>query len=542
MHDRIKKVCDTFSKSRFEIGTNIDEKIEMTEKQILENKKILDTTRSERINTLKNMVSQMGESGFSALEFQKWYVAREKLLYQTLSKLEVKNSLMRGLCWCPTKKVPEITKIIQEQNKMKSANATFKKVQNHTLTPPTYVQTNDFTAMFQEIVSTYGVPSYQEVNPAFFTTVTFPFLFGVMFGDICHGAVLLCIGLLLCFYSDTLVKSKSLFGSLIKIRYLVLLMGIFAIFCGFIYNDFAGLGLNFFKSCYYPKYVTDDSIKIEKVPKCVYPFGIDPFWKYSSRELQFENSFKMKLSIVIGVAHMFMGVCLKLVNSLFFKKTLDVFFEFLPQAIFLLAMFGYMDLLIIMKWATNYDADTSKAPNIITAIINMFIGFGKTTDLVFEAQSKINFVLLGLIVICIPLMLLPKPFLLKSQFIKREAEKELKSPRSPKSPKKQLTKGESEVSDSAYIEEIASSGFKNSVIILQPKDEEFNFSEAFVHQLIETIEYALGTISNTASYLRLWALSLAHAELSEVFMDYAIITIVDFHFPSFITTPMVFSL
>ncbi len=78
-------------------------------------------------------------------------------------------------------------------------------------TRPTYFKTNEFTWAFQEIVNTYGIPRYQEINPGLFTIITFPFLFGVMFGDIAHGFVLLCLGLYLTIFSESIKKDKQNF-------------------------------------------------------------------------------------------------------------------------------------------------------------------------------------------------------------------------------------------------------------------------------------------------------------------------------------------
>lgn len=77
---------------------------------------------------------------------------------------------------------------------------------------------------------------------------TFPFLFGLMFGDMGHGAIILAFGLILTFFHDRL--KKSAFGLFGPGRYLLVLLGINAVFCGIIYNEFFALRTNILGSCY----------------------------------------------------------------------------------------------------------------------------------------------------------------------------------------------------------------------------------------------------------------------------------------------------
>lgn len=157
-------------------------------------------------------------------------------------------------------------------------------------------RTTEFALPFQQIVDTYGVPNYKEANPALFTCVTFPFLFGVMFGDVFHGSLLLGFALWV-YYAG---NNKNSFAAIAyPMRHFLLLMGFFSTFCGLCYNDYTSVALYMFgHSCFE---FTPNSREASLKPDCVYPIGVDPSWYLSMQELTFMNSLKMKISVIFGV-------------------------------------------------------------------------------------------------------------------------------------------------------------------------------------------------------------------------------------------------
>ena len=128
----------------------------------------------------------------------------------------------------------------------------------------------------------------------------------------------------------------------------------------------------------------------------------------------------MKLSVILGVLQMGLGVCMKALNAGFFKNKTDFYFEFLPQIILLFSLFGYMDWMIIAKWITDFTGREHEAPPIISTMIDMFLNGGVVPEgnssIIGSASTQqglsVFFLLVSLI--CAPLMLFPKPFILKS--------------------------------------------------------------------------------------------------------------------------------
>lgn len=170
-------------------------------------------------------------------------MAKEKAIYTTMNNMKQGVNTYIGYFWSPTAEEDTIRASLRQ-----FPTTDFQRYENHSIKPPTFIKTNEFTAMFQEIVNTYGIPMFQEINPAIFAIVTFPFLFGVMFGDIGHGFLLLLAGIILCLINPKLKNTGAeAFG---QIRYLILLMGFFAFFNGWIYNEFFAIPTRVFDSCY----------------------------------------------------------------------------------------------------------------------------------------------------------------------------------------------------------------------------------------------------------------------------------------------------
>jgi len=477
---------------------------------------------AELMNPLE--VGARASSGNSKIEDYRLFCVQEQSTYAIMNYFET-GMTMRCQIWYPEDEAEALNEVLFGVDAKVQAFFVPEKELPAGVEPPTYVQTNDFLEPWQDVVDTYGIPNYKTVNPAVITSVTFPFIFGMMYGDIGHGTLLFLAGVFMIIKGPSLKYSAPIINYM---RYMLTSMGFFAIFAGFMYNDLFGMvslplfesrwdSSNNFAKGFNDKNVAEKSDWSEPFSSGPYPFGLDPAWGRASNELLFVNNLKMKLSVLIGVMQMMLGVGLRFCNALHDNNTVDLFFECVPMLIFMVCFFGYMDFMIVYKWThwigghdgglgswTNANGTMGAgASNGPPGIINSLICMGMQQEdkqPLYEGAIGTEFILFLLTAISVPWILAPKPIIQKIQNDRKKyAAKHSKKHHST------AVKAED-----VEVAEEASGGHGHG-------HGEFQFGEVMIHQIIETIEYVLGTVSHTASYLRVWALSLAHQQLSLVF-------------------------
>ena len=514
---KLLMICDVLFASKYNPPEDNNRKNVLTQLEltIKEKKEYLIQAEGSIKNFLREICGNEDKPG--RLSLYKLYTKKENMIYTNLNKCIMRENFIDGEVWVLSKFKDMLISILNSgvsKDESKSLGTFIDIYDDNLIIKPTYIFSNDFLYPFQLIVNTYGIPRYREINPAYFNIVTFPFLFGVMFGDIGHGTIIFGFSLYLIFNEMKIRKDKqSIFKYLIKFRYFLLLLGLCSIYCGLLYNEFLSIPIPIFKSCYY-KLENGDYAKKKD---CVYPIGMDPKWFISDNELQFFNSFKMKFSVIFGVFHMIFGICLKGLNDLNFNDCLSFVFEFIPQLIFMTLLFGYMIILIFTKWNTDYSNDYSKAPSIITQLINILIKKGSVDDNPLwgsksnngkYTQENFHTFIIVVLIILIPIMIFPKPFLEYKKY-------------------KRLKRGSNRLhlvgnDDNNVIDN--NNNINNDLVVHVSQIkveglEQKQFIDFFINQIISIIEFVLSTVSNTASYLRLWALSLAHVQLTQVFFE-----------------------
>lgn len=563
---KLKRICDAFSAHRYSLPDMDD--AGSVDKMLTENAQELVDSRTV---LLKNQDTRFRLCQLLAKHTERWtwIVLREKAVYHSLNMFKADvQGMLRGEGWVIAESTDAVRQAVERahSNMDMAMPSLVDLVPQPWPTPPTHFITNKFTYGYQEFVNTYGIPRYREANPALFTAATFPFLFGVMYGDIGHGLFLFCAGCYLLWNEKANENAKlgELGDGMHSGRYMIVMMGFFAVYAGFMYNDAFSLGLNLFGTRY--KFEGQDSGTVEEGDvayqtfsygsgESVYPFGLDPIWHVTSNELLFFNSFKMKLSVIFGIIQMFCGTCLKGANAVYFGERLDFLFEFLPMVAFASSMFVYMVILIVLKWCINWNSrmlsatcvdpngagwgasnyvgtwkqcdgavdgwdgtctpwgmsctgyddtatkcplnyggsgDGCQPPNLITTLINIALNPGVVDEPLYAGQGPIQNILLLIAFVSVPILLLAKPYYL------------------------------SQKTHSPVVHH--SDDLENGHDEDDHEDDDHGFGEIVIHQAIETIEFVLGMVSNTASYLRLWALSLAHSELATVFWEKAMLS------------------
>ena len=206
--------------------------------------------------------------------------------------------------------------------------------------PPTRISNNRFVRPFEEVTKLYGLPHYGEVDPTPIMAISFPILFGLMFGDLGHGLILMIGG----FVVGMLVKKNQ---GIKNLAYILAMCGLAATIAGALFGEVFGKDL------------------------------IPALW---FRPFQVTNVFGfLVFALIVGVIQIFSGLILEMVNFTLKHDLIDAVLTSIPKMAFYL---GGVYLVVIYK--LNF-AKWFSGPVLLLIVPFIFVTFAKP---IYMAATK----------------------------------------------------------------------------------------------------------------------------------------------------------
>ncbi len=283
----IEKILNTHHGEIFQISQDLPHNV--TEALHEVNNRIEKSHNTE--TTLNAELKKLGKSS------QERLAALKETSENILSLLQAKNKILQSGHLATVKGFVPKEKLTRLRNQVDSTmKGNVLVLENETpapADPPTLVRHNRFVRPFEEITHLYGLPHYDEFDPTPIVAITFPLIFGLMFGDIGHGLVLLVGGLTIGF----LIKNQS---GIKNVCWILAACGIGAIIAGFLFGEFFGV-------------------------KLFAPLWFDPF----DNVLMF-----LIFSLFVGIIQIMSGLSLELVDYAFKRNISELLLTSIPKIAF----------------------------------------------------------------------------------------------------------------------------------------------------------------------------------------------------------------
>ncbi len=297
--EEVERILHTYHANIFhmpeDLPHNVSEAHKIVQRRLKENQ--------EEEKDISEQLKKLGEENRDKLASWKETSENILLLLEAEKKILQSGRLATIKGFVPQNKYTELKQTVTATMEGKALVLPNDSEEHTANELPTKIVHSRWVKPFEEITRLYGLPTYMEMDPTPFIAISFPILFGLMFGDLGHGLVLLLGGLIV----GMLIKGNQ---GMKNVCWIMAACGAAACVAGFLFGEVFG-------------------IEFSKINPSWGPLWYSPFEE--------TNVFNfLVFTLAVGIVQIITGILIELSNYVATRHYADAFLTAIPQIAFYL--------------------------------------------------------------------------------------------------------------------------------------------------------------------------------------------------------------